>query len=96
MPGGFVDGKFRAITLFDGVAKVSGEMTVIYNPHIKICMLKEPSGHQTENISTIHGCISLNGPNVHVFLGNVDMSTQTGNEGLHRPHEQHAFNEQQI
>jgi hypothetical protein len=59
-------------------------------------MLEEPSGHQTRNMSTVHGCISLNGPNVHVLLGSVDISTQTGDERLHRPHKQHVFDEEQI
>jgi hypothetical protein len=82
--------------LFDGAAEVSGKMTIICNPYIKICMFEEPNGHQTRNMSALHGRISLNGPNVHVLLGSVDISTQTGNERLHRPHKQHVFDEQQI
>jgi hypothetical protein len=31
-----------------------------------------------------------------VLLGGVDISAQTGDERLHRPHEQQIFNEEQI
>jgi hypothetical protein len=69
--------------LFDGATKVSGKMTIIFNPKIKICMFVERNGHQTGNISAMHGYISLNGPNVHVLLGNVDIFAQIDDERLH-------------
>jgi hypothetical protein len=82
--------------LLDGTAKVSGQMTIICNPQIEICLLEERHGHQTGNIFAIHGDISLNGPKVHVLSSGVDVSMQTRDERLHRPHQQHVFDEEQI
>ncbi len=96
MPWCFVDGKFRAITLFDGTVEISGQMTIICDPEIHIYMLKERCGHQTENIFAIYGNVLLNGPEVHVLSSGVDVSTQTRDERLHRRHQQHIFEEEQI
>ncbi len=71
-------------------------MTIICNPQIEICVLEERHGHQTGNILAVHGNISLNGPKVHVLSSGVDVSTQTRNEGLHKPHQQHIFDEERI
>jgi hypothetical protein len=48
--------------LLDGTTKVSGQMTIIRDPQIEICVLEERYGHQTGNIFAVHGGISLNGP----------------------------------
>jgi hypothetical protein len=57
-------------------------------------IFQECNGHQTGYIFAVHGGISLDGPKVGVLLGSVDISIQTGDERLHRPHEQHIFNEE--
>ncbi len=73
-------GKFRAITLLNGAAKVSDKMTIIYNPYIEIRMLKERIDHQMRNISAIHGRILFNGPDVHVLSGSIHVSMQIGDD----------------
>ncbi len=75
---------------------LSGQVTIIRNPQIEIRVLQECRGHQTGNIFAVHGGISLNGPKVHVLSGGVDVSTQARDERLHRPHQQHVFDEEQI
>jgi hypothetical protein len=86
VPRRLVYGKFRAITLLDSTTEVSGQVTIIRDPQIKICALEERRGHQTGNIFVVHGDISFNGPKVHVLSACVKVSAQTRGEGLHRPH----------
>jgi hypothetical protein len=96
VPRRLVDGKFRAITLLDSTTEVSGQVMIIRDPQIEICALEERRGHQRGNIFAVHGDISFNGPKVHVLSGCVNVSTQTRDEGLHRPHQQHIFDEERI